>query len=248
MMNGLALRRGAIFLAVGASIATLAACTRPAPPAPPPRPVVVVPAPAPRPMPVPPNSASPTLTIPGLDVAGRRLTPNVDLSPEQALWQLRIGLNVAALNCRGPNEAVLVSNYTTFLNSNRRAISAAERWVIADQGRRNGTNGIAARDALSTRLYNYFAQPPVLPTFCAKATEIMTMASVEPTASILPFSTLKIVELDRPFVDFYAAYDQYRADFAAWRVLNPVVAPIPAPATGAPAPASTPRPATSSGG
>ena len=198
-------------------------------------------------MPVPPNSSAPNLVIPITDLAGRRLTPNVDLSPEQALWQLRIGLNVAALNCRGPNEVQLVAHYTSFLNTNRAAIARAERWVIADQGRRNGTNGIAARDSLSTRLYNYFAQPPVIQTFCARATEIMALAAFEPTATILPFATTQLPRLDQPFVDFYAEYASYQVNLALWRSLQPQpqmqpaitpLTPVPGNATMGPAPAA----------
>ncbi|MEQ1688956.1 MAG: hypothetical protein ABL874_10315, partial [Sphingopyxis sp.] len=188
----------------------------------------------------PPNYASPTLTIPGLDAMGRRMTPNVDLSPEQSLWQLRIGLNVAALNCRGPNEAALVADYTRFLNANRAANTRAERWVIADQGRRTSTNGIAARDALSTRLYNYFAQPPVLPDFCRAATGVMALAAAEPTATIMTFAQTRLPEVDRPFVDFYGAYDRYRADLALWHSRQPPPTPAVVPLAPAPAPAPTP--------
>jgi hypothetical protein len=171
------------------------------------------------------------------------MTPNVDLSPEQALWQLRIGLNVAALSCRGPNEAALVNHYTTFLRTNQRAIAAAERWVIADQGRRNGSNGIAQRDALSTRLYNYFAQPPVKDGFCLRATQIMAAAAAEPTASILPFASTQLPILDQPFVEFYANYARYQADLAVWRSRQPAAATVVAPAA-PPAPVrATPQPA-----
>jgi hypothetical protein len=224
------------------AVLAIAACTPAPPPAPipAPRPVVIAPAPAPMAMPLPPNSSATNLMIPAMSPTGQRMTPNVGLSPEQALWQLRIGLNVAALSCRGPDEAVLVNNYSTFLRTNQRTISAAERWVIADQGRRNGGNGIAQRDALSTRLYNYFAQPPVKTAFCERATQIMTLAAAEPTATIQAFAATQISLLDQPFVDFYSAYDRYRADFAIWQAQQPRPAPavVPAP-TAAPAPAPT---------
>lgn len=222
------------------TIALLAGCTRPTPPAPPAPPSAVIvppaPAPAPMPMPVPPNQAAPNLIIPITDIAGRRLTPNVDLSPQQALWQLRIGLNVAALNCRGPNDQILINNYSTFLRNNRAAIAAAERWVIRDQGTKTGTNGIAARDSLSTRLYNYFAQPPVQQSFCPIATSIAAMAAVEPTANILNFAPARLAELDQPFVDFYAAYSRYQIDYATWAARQPAtVTPAYVPASVAPA-------------
>ena len=228
-------------LAVTAMAAVAACAPTPPPPAPPPPPPPPAPAPAPTPMimPVPPNSASPTLVIPAVDATGRRMTPNIDLSPEQALWQLRIGLNVAALSCRGPDEATLVAHYSSFLRNNQRAIAAAERWVIRDQGLRNGTNGIAARDALSTRLYNYFAQPPVKTEFCVRATQIMALAAVEPTANILTFASTQLALLDEPFIAFYANYARYQADFAVWQAqqryaataLTPGVPAAPAGAT-----------------
>jgi hypothetical protein len=187
-------------------------------------------------MPTPPGSAAVNLVVPTVDALGRRLTPNVDLTPDQALWQLRIGLNVAALSCRGPNETVLVGHYSTFLRANQRTIAAAERAVIAGLGRTSGTNGIALRDALSTRLYNYFAQPPVKTEFCVRATEIMAAAAVEPGPTIRDFAVREIARLDQPFVDFYAAYDRYRADLAVWRAQHPQPAMTPAAAPPAASP------------
>ena len=226
--------------------AALGGCspTPPPRPVPPPPPVVVAPPPRPLPPPPapnPPNSSAPDLVIPPTDGLGRRMTPNVDLSAQQALWQLRIGLNVAALNCRGPDEAILVSNYSRFLTTNRAAIARAERAVIADQARIAGTNGVAQRDTLSTRLYNYFAQPPVVQNFCARATSITAMAAAEPGANILNFATTQLPQLDQPFVDFYAAYAQYQTSYAVWYASYggqigapapgavPVAVPVPVP-------------------
>ncbi len=221
----------------------VAACAAPPPPPPtPPPPVIVMPAPAPMPQPYPPNQSAPNLIIPLTDINGRRLTPNVDLSPEQALWQFRIGLNVAALNCRGPDEAILVANYSRFLTANRAAIARAERSVIASLAAQTGTNGIAARDNLSTRLYNYFAQPPVQQGFCPVATNLTALASVEPAATILMFAQLRLPELDQPFVDFYTAYTRYQIDHARWQAMQPAPAIVPAilpPSTVPPAPQPT---------
>lgn len=228
-----------------ASLAVLASCATPPPPPPPPTPpppVIIIPAPAPMARPVAPGQAADNLIIPLTDLSGRRMTPNVDLTPEQALWQFRIGLNVAALNCRGPDEAILVGNYSRFLTVNRAAIARAERTVIAELGRQTGTNGIAVRDALSTRLYNYFAQPPVQQGFCPVAFNLAGLASVEPTATILPFAQVRLPELDQPFVDFYNAYARYQADFALWQSLQPP------PVLPAYVPPSTVQPVTPTGG
>lgn len=210
-------------------LAALAACATPPPPpppAPPPPVIVLPPPPPPMPRPYPPNQSAPDLIIPVSDLNGRRLTPNVDLTPEQALWHFRIGLNVAALNCRGPDDQILIDNYTRFLNNNRRAIAASERAVIAELGRRTGTNGIAARDSLSTRLYNYFATPPAQAQFCPVAFNLAGLAATEPTATILPFAAVRMAELDQPFVDFYNAYARYQADLILWQSLQPPAPPI----------------------
>lgn len=227
----------------------LAACAAkpppPPPPAPPPPVIVLPPPPPPMPRPVPPNQSPPDMIIPVTDLAGRRMTPNVDLTPEQALWQLRIGLNVAALNCRGPDDQILIDNYSRFLTNNRRAIAAAERAVISQMGRQTGTNGIAARDSLSTRLYNYFALPPVQAQFCPTAFNLAALAAAEPTATILPFAQARMAELDQPFVDFFNAYARYQADMITWQSLQPpAVTPVPVAPSGVAQPATTMTPMT----
>lgn len=233
--------------AAAASLLAIAACAPKPPPAPPPAPpppvVVLPPPPPPMPRPYPPNQSAPDLIIPVSDLNGRRMTPNVDLSPEQALWQFRIGLNVAALNCRGPDDQILIDNYTRFLNANRRAIAASERWVIAHLARETGTNGIAARDSLSTRLYNYFATPPVQAQFCPVAFNLAGLAAAEPTATILPFASVRMAELDQPFVDFFNAYARYQADLILWQSLQPpapaIVPTVVPPSTVAPSTSGT---------
>lgn len=196
-------------------------------------------------MPTPPNQSAPDLIIPAADLNGRRMTPNVDLTPEQALWQFRIGLNVAALNCRGPDDQILIDNYSRFLTNNRRAIAAAERAVIAQLARQTGTNGIAVRDSLSTQLYNYFAQPPVTAQFCPIAFNLAGLAAVEPTSTIMPFAMTRMGELDQPFVDFYNAYARFQADMILWQSLQPpppIMATTVPPSTYAPAGPSAPAP------
>lgn len=229
------LRRFAkLAMAGGATLALAACAAKPPPPPPPPPPPVVVAPPPPPPRPYPPNSSAPNLLIPSLDAAGRRLTPNVDLTPAQALWQLRIALNVAALNCRGLGYETLIPDYSKFLTNNRREIAAAERTVIADQRKLNGGNGISQRDALSTRLYNYFAQPPVLASFCPTAVRVASAAATEPRANILSFASLRLTEVDQPFVTFYNDYARYQADLADWisrYAPQPATAPV---AAGAP--------------
>ncbi len=225
-----------------AALALLAGCATPAPPPPtPPPPVIILPPPPAPVRPTPPNSAAPNLIIPISDLNGRRMTPNVDLTPEQALWQFRIGLNVAALNCRGDEGPALIANYSRFLTVHRTAIAASERRVIALMAAQTRTNGIAARDSLSTRMFNYFAQPPVLREFCRVSINLAPLAAQEPPANILPFASARLAEMDQPFVEFFNAYARYQADLNAWNLAHPE----PGAPTGMMAPMATPLPPSS---
>jgi hypothetical protein len=92
----------------------------------------------------------------------------------------------------------------------------------------------------------------VIYAFCERATAIMALAAVEPRASIMPFATQRIVEIDQPFVDFYAAYIRYQSDLALWRSRQPMMASpvgpngpiIGSPVIAVPVPPSTLPPTT----
>ena len=52
----------------------------------------------------------------------------------------------------------------------------------------------------------------------------MALVAQEPAANILPFAIMHLTLVDQPFVDFYAAFDQYKVDYARWQSLQPVPA------------------------
>ncbi|WP_428679376.1 hypothetical protein [Sphingopyxis sp.] len=218
-------------------LASVAACApKPvAPPPPPPKPVaIIIP-----PRPLPPGNASLTQILPGRGVDGRFVTANSGVTGDKAFWQLKIALNVAAIGCRGTEEATLVSAYNGIIKAHAKAIKSTEKTVIADLGKANKTNGIKERDRLSTQLFNYFAQPPAQRAFCARANEVAQLVSSTPTAQVIEQSPAQLARLDQPFLDFYEAYAQYQIDVAAW---DSKYAPPPAimTAPAAPTTASTP--------
>ena len=173
-------------------------------------------------MPVPPNHAIPNMNIPGLDFAGVRRTPNVGLTAEQAFWNFRFGLNVAALSCRGPGEDQLVANYNKFLNSHKKLILEVDKWVTADMASRHGKAKAAyERDRLSTQVANYWATPPVKNQFCIVAMQLANQAAFSTPATAKDFALLNLPVLDKPFVDFFNAYAQYEVDYANWYNLKP---------------------------
>lgn len=212
-------------------LAGLAACApKPAPiatprPTPAPAPVVVIP-----PRPLSPGSAAETQRVPPRDATGRYVTINSGITGERAFWQLKTGLNVAAIGCRGPEEATLVSAYNQIIKSHTRTIQAAEKKVIADLGKASRTSGVKERDKLSTQLFNYFAQPPAQRPFCERALVLAQTLATTPSAQLFANAGEQLATLDQPFTDFYAAFERYKAEAAAWDAQYGRRAAAPAPA------------------
>lgn len=214
-------------------LASVAACApKPVAPPPPPPPVPVVIVVPPRPL--PPGNASLTQILPGRGIDGRFVTANSNITGDRAFWQLKIGLNVAAIGCRGLEEATLVSAYNNIIKAHGKVIRSTEKTVITQLGKENGTNGTAARDRLSTQLFNYFAQPPAQRNFCVRANEIAQLVSSTPTAQVVEQASAHLARLDEPFNEFYEAYARYQADAVAWDAKYappPAIMTAPAPTT-----------------
>lgn len=211
-------------------VALLAACApKPAPkpiptaptPAPTPPPVVVIP-----PRPLTPGSAAVTQQLPPRGSDGQFLTINSGVAGERAFWQLKTGLNVAAIGCRGPEEATLVAAYNQIIKAHTRTIQATEKKVIAELGKANGTTGVKERDRLSTQLFNYFAQPPAQRQFCERAVGLAQTLATTPSAQLTVNAATQLATLDQPFIDFYEAFARYQIDVAEW---DARYAPRPAP-------------------
>ncbi|HEY0621656.1 hypothetical protein [Sphingomonas sp.] len=175
--------------------------------------------------PLPPEGAAAGLTIPAKLADGSYATPNRNVSAAGAVWHLRAAFNVAALSCP---DATLAAAYNRLLAGHRQALAAAHRTLTAEHG------GMASFDPAMTRLYNYFAQPPVLPRFCAQAGPLLHQAAALSAGSLDGFAPAALAAIDRPFGDFYARYDAYRTDLAAWRAGTPAAPRLAATAPAGP--------------
>ncbi|PZQ23127.1 MAG: hypothetical protein DI569_05765 [Sphingopyxis macrogoltabida] len=196
-------------------LATVAACApKPPPPAPPPPPPTVVTVIPPRPL--PPGNAATTQILPARGPNGQFITANSGITGDRAFWQLKIGLNVAAIGCRGAEEATLISAYNNIIKTHGKPIRSTEKTVISTLGKETKTNGISARDKLSVQLFNYFAQPPAQREFCPRANEIAQLVSSTPTAQVIEQAPAHLARLDEPFHHFYEAYAKYQNDVVAW--------------------------------
>ena len=229
---------------VAGLLASVAACApkpvAPPPPPPPPPVAIVIP-----PRPMPPGNASLTQILPGRAIDGHFVTANSNVTGDRAFWQLKIGLNVAAIGCRGLEETTLVSAYNNIIKAHGKVIKSTEKSVITQLGKENRNNGIAPRDRLSTQLFNYFAQPPAQRAFCSRANEIAQLVSSTPSAQLVEQAPGHLARLDQPFHDFYEAYAKYQVDAVAWDAKY-APRPAPAPAFGTPAPASPVGPTAAS--
>lgn len=158
------------------------------------------------PMPV---GANPGMAIPAKLADGSYPTPNRDLSPAAAAWHLRAALNVAALACRGPAGDAIVTRYNATIKAHAPVLARAEAQV-ASGFRATGGDWRGRYDGEMTRLYNFFALAPARADFCATADRVLDeMAGVAPEA--LPgFAQAHMAAIDRPFTDFYRAYDAWR--------------------------------------
>ena len=166
------------------------------------------------------------LVVPARLADGSFVTPNRSVSAAGAVWHLRAGLNVAALACRGPDEAVLVAGYNAMLQRHHDAFSRAYRAIQAEHG------GAAAFDRAMTALYNYYALPPAQPGLCATARAVLAdIAQVEP-GGITAVAPAALARIDRPYTQVFAAQEAWLAGRTA--ATGTLVAPVAVAGVAAP--------------
>jgi hypothetical protein len=197
------------------ALGMLAACQQAAPIAPP---VTVAPPPPSIPRaPTPPFSASATFVVPALRADGLRQTINRDIGPLQTLWHVRSALNVAALACSGPAYGRIADDYNAFIGNNAKELSNANNAVLRKYQREHGSGYRSVYDRHLTELYNYFSFSPLRRPFCDVALQVgQTAALTRGAANLNAMAATALLELEKPFNDFYLAYEQYQRDLATW--------------------------------
>ena len=199
--------------AVAVTLAALAGCAKPPPPPPPPPPVVVIP-----PMPAPPMGAPLNMVTPPKAEDGTRQTVNRGISTSQTVWNFRSAYNVAALNCVEAEYTPILDGYKRFLTVYDQSLDRASNEIDASfRTQHTGRAAIVARETYQTQVYNFFSLPPVDSGFCKAAMEVSAeLMTVDPT-QFEAWSYTGLAKLEAPFKAFFDAYDQYRADLAAWQ-------------------------------
>ncbi len=229
------------FAMVAVTAALLAGCAS--------KPVEVA-APAPTPVaPVPvaaplPKGAFPGMKIPAVLADGTYPTPNRNLTESAKIWHLRAALNVAALACRGADEAVIVAGYNAMLAAQKPVLAKAEATYSAEY-RAGGGDWQDRYDDSMTRLYNFFSQSPSRDAFCQAAVRVLAEGASVPGPMLASFAATRLPMLEQPFTDFYRAFDAWRGTatqpLATQRVVFASNGAVPvAPAGMTPAPRATP--------
>jgi hypothetical protein len=166
--------------------------------------------------PQPPNDAAPQTPIPPVGVDGKRQTVNANLTTAQTTWNLRSGLNVAALNCLDPQHALILEAYKVLLEKHDKQLTATNRALDAEFRATYGSNSRDVRDQYMTRVYNYFALPPVMDAFCDAALRISQNYLQAPPEDIDVYAANTLPLLEAEFVRFFDAFDNYRLAAAEW--------------------------------
>ncbi len=169
-----------------------------------PPPVIVPVAP-----PAMPKGAFPGMVIPAAFADGTYPTPNRNLTAAAKVWHLRAALNVAALACRGPQEATIVAGYNALLAAQKPVLSNAEA-TYAKEYKAAGGDWQDRYDDSMTRLYNFFSQSPARDDFCAAAVTVLSDSTIVSPERMPVFAAERLPALERPFTDFYRAYDTWR--------------------------------------
>ena len=170
------------------------------PPAPPPAPIEVA----------MPKGGYPGMKIPAKLPEGGYATPNRNLSAAAGIWHWRVALNVAALACRGPQGDAIVAKYNALLAREKAPLAAAEKSYAAEFKASGAVDWRDRYDDGMTRLYNFFSQSPARDDFCAAAAETLADAGAIDDAALPGFAAGRLAVLEKPFTDFYAAFDAWR--------------------------------------
>ena len=224
------------------AIGAVVACTPKAPPkplpVPPPPPVIIIAPPPPPSMPLAPGGAAASTKLPSYGPDGLRITPNRGLSRDEAIWNFRAAVNVAALNCQGPVWGVIAQNYNRMIVMHKVRLGQSNTTVDNEYRKRFvGQNALRVRDTRTTELYNYFALPPIREQFCNTALRKSEEALTVPVAAFPEYAIGGLTDIDGLFLSFYDAYAQYELDLADWKLKygpQPQVQAITAPVTGVP--------------
>ncbi len=141
------------------------------------------------------------------------------------LWNLRSGLNVAALQCQFSPYLRAVDNYNAFLDHHSgelaKAYTALNGYFQRVHGRREGPRKF---DDYSTQTYNNFSTMHAQVGFCQTAGNITKEALTAPKGQLAPLATARMRKLRSSLIPAYewlAVYNPYLVQPVSMSVFGP---------------------------
>ena len=186
---------------------------------------------APRPIPIqppppivfvtPPPPSMPAggyvgMKIPAKLKDGKYFTPNLNNTDSAAVWHLRNALNVAALGCDLEGGGI-VDAYNAWIKTHAAVIDRYYQALIREWQEPGWIDWQRVYDDDQTRIYNFYAQPAMRATFCAAARLEVTQVGQISDEDLPTFARAALVRLDKPFVDFYAAFDAWQTYYQSFQ-------------------------------
>ncbi|MFL6844310.1 MAG: hypothetical protein ACJ8ER_05455 [Allosphingosinicella sp.] len=153
--------------------------------------------------PVEPSDPLVGLPLPGATAAEYRA---------HVLWNLRAGLNVAALSCQFSDFLRAVPNYNALLAHHSTELANAYTVLNAYFKRVQGAKGQKAFDDYSTITYNNWSTLQAQQIFCQTASNITKSALATPKGSLINLALARLRELRASQVPYYdprPAYNPY---------------------------------------
>jgi hypothetical protein len=186
------------------------------------------------------------MAIPPKLANGTYGTPNINNTDAAAVWHLRNALNVAALGCNQAGGGI-VEPYNAWITAHAAGLDHYLKIYIQEWQAPGWGDWQRVYDNNQTRIYNFYSQPAMRAAFCVVARGEVAQVGQVADADLPTFARASLLRLDAPFVEFYAAYDNWRDhyDAALARTISvakpaPVVAldRTPAPVADAATPAA----------
>jgi hypothetical protein len=138
------------------------------------------------------------------------------------LWNLRAGLNVAALQCQFSDYLRAVPNYNALLAHHSVELAAAYTALNNYYKRTLGAKGQKAVDDYSTITYNNWSAAQAQQIFCQTATNITKTALAAPKGQLFPVAQARIRELRHALVPVYEPRQAYRPYLIRLQPLPPL--------------------------
>lgn len=142
-----------------------------------------------------------------------------------AVWSIRAGLNVAALQCQFSRYLQTVNNYNKFLKNNAEELSEAQATMVAHFKRFDGAKAANSFDQYNTKMYNSYSTLDAQYQFCDAAGRVGRQVLTAPKGQLGPMALQLYPEM-RSALSNLPLSPALGATVMAPLALGPIVVPV----------------------